>query len=59
VESQAGQAVANISKSPLKGWRRRIAAKVMQMIQRSLVSSANSSEKALKESKKRQIEPQS
>jgi hypothetical protein len=54
VESQAGQGVANTSKSPLKVSQRKIVAKVMPMIQRSLVSSANSSEKAHKASKKRQ-----
>jgi hypothetical protein len=48
VENQAGQGVANTSKSPLKGWQRKIVAKVMPMTQRSQASSANSSEKALK-----------
>ena len=54
VENQAGQGAANTSKSLLKVWQRRIVAKVMPMTQRSLVSSANSSEKAHKASKKRQ-----
>jgi hypothetical protein len=54
VENQAGQGVANTSKSPLKVSQRKIVAKVMPMTQRSLVSSANSSEKVHKASKKRQ-----
>jgi hypothetical protein len=54
VENQAGQGVANTSKSPLKVWQRKIVARAMLMTQRSLASSANSSEKAHKASKKRQ-----
>jgi hypothetical protein len=46
--------VVNTSKSPLKVWQRKIVAKVMPMTQRSLVSSANYSEKAHNETKKRQ-----
>jgi len=48
VENQAGQGVANTSKSPSKVSQKKIVAKVMPMTRRSLVSSANSSEKALK-----------
>jgi len=58
VENQAGQGVANTSKSPLKVWQRRIVAKAMPMTPRSLASSANSSEKALKESKSQQVDAQ-
>jgi hypothetical protein len=54
VENQAGLGVVNTSKSPLMVWQRKIVAKVMPMTQRSLVSSANSSEKAHNEPKKRQ-----
>jgi hypothetical protein len=54
VENQAGLGVVNTSKSPLKVWQRKIVAKVMPMTQRSLVSLANSSEKAHKASKKGQ-----
>jgi hypothetical protein len=54
VENQAGQGVANTSKSPLKVWQRKIVARAMPMTQRSLASSANSLEKAHKASKKRQ-----
>jgi hypothetical protein len=44
--------VANTSKPPLKEWPRRIVAKATPMTLKNLVSSANSSEKAHKESKK-------
>jgi hypothetical protein len=54
VENQAGQGVANTSKSPLKVWQRKIVARAMLMTQRSLVSSAKCLEKAHKASKKRQ-----
>jgi hypothetical protein len=54
VENQAGLGVVNTSKAPLKVCQRKIVAKVMPMTQRSLVSLANSSEKAHNEPKKRQ-----